>query len=337
MMLNLDTRAWSSFRIKDLFEVSLADGDIKEKECELGNIPLVSSGETNNGIVTYTNGICLKPSTIIPGNKITVDMFGNAYFQPDEFYCVSHGRVNILTPRYPLTANHSLFICSLIKLEKYRFSYGRALYSKGIKELTIKLPTTESGSPDWEWIDSYMHSVYLSAPRSQNLSKNSKVDTTNWHEFQMDQIFTIETGKVKKQEQLEEGNEIFCLGAKKESNSIVMSCLRNESLISRGNAMIFICTGAGGVGYSNYMDQDFLGTSNIKIGYSEHLNKWVGQFLVTIFDLERKKYSYGRILTSRLATTKIKLPAIKMADGFYKPDWQFMENYIKSLPYGDCI
>ncbi|CDE75394.1 putative uncharacterized protein [Sutterella sp. CAG:521] len=336
-MLNLDTKAWSSFRIKDLFEVSLADGDIKEKECELGNIPLVSSGETNNGIVTYTNGICAKPSTIIAGNKITVDMFGNAYFQPDDFYCVSHGRVNILTPRNPLTTNQFLFICSLIKLEKYRFSYGRALYSNGIKELTLKLPTVENGSPDWKGIDEYMQSVFPFIPSTQNSSKNHKINIKNWHNFQISSLFNLENGKVSQAGTLEIGNDLFYLGAKKDNNGLMGKCIRIDKMVSKGNCLVFICDGQGSVGYVNYMDQEFMGTVNLTLGYNPNLNPYTGLFIATVASLERPRYSYGRKWRGNVGSTRIKLPAIKKANGDYEPDWQFMENYIKSLPYGDCI
>lgn len=332
-MLNLDTRTWSSFRIKDLFDVSLADGDIKEKECELGGIPLVSSGEANNGIVTYTNGVCLKPSTIIPGNKITVDMFGNAYFQPDDFYCVSHGRVNILTPRYPLTTSHSLFICSLIKLEKYRFSYGRALYSKGIKELTIKLPTTESGSPDWKWIDSYMHSIYLSAPRSRNLSKDNKVETENWKKFKLGELFEIETGTdLIYQDQIE--GEYPVVGHNESNNGI--TCLIQKVEGRRlYDHNITISLGDRGCFIAYVQSRDFYIGTRVKalISKFKEANIYNLQFVSTLINQEHFKFCYGRNATSKIPEIVIKLP-VKNTDD---PDWQFMENYIKSLPYGDCI
>jgi len=37
-------------------------------------------------------------------------------------------------------------------------------------------------------------SIYLSAPLSQNLSKNNKVETENWKKFKLGELFEIETG-----------------------------------------------------------------------------------------------------------------------------------------------
>jgi hypothetical protein len=54
--------------------------------------------------------------------------------------------------------------------------------------------------------------------------------------------------------------------------------------------------------------------------------------------MERFRYNYGRAYNKGIiANTKIKLPSVKIAPNEYEPDWQFMEDYIKSLPYSSCI
>jgi hypothetical protein len=46
------------------------------------------------------------------------------------------------------------------------------------------------------------------------------------------------------------------------------------------------------------------------------------------------KYSYGRArILSKIKDEIIKLPIDKNGS----PDWEFMENYIKALPYSDKI
>ena len=109
--------------------------------------------------------------------------------------------------------------------------------------------------------------------------------------------------------------------------------VRDESVISKGNCIVFIGNGQGSVGYTNYMNDDFIGTADLTAGYNEHLNQYVGMFIVTLLDLERPKYSFGRKWSSRMADTTIKLPVT--AQGL--PDWNYMEQYIKSLSYSDRI
>jgi hypothetical protein len=172
----LDTQNWKKFKIGKLFDVQLSKGDIKLDDMDDGPIPLVSSGETHNGIVGFINACGDGKAEIFKGNKITVDMFGNAFYQPDDFYAVSHGRVNILNPNFTLTKNIGLFIASLIKKEQYKYSYGRAVYSSVAADMEILLPikkhtdgtpytcndckySSDGYIPDWEWIENYIKSL----------------------------------------------------------------------------------------------------------------------------------------------------------------------------------
>ena len=56
-------------------------------------------------------------------------------------------------------------------------------------------------------------------------------------------------------------------------------------------------------------------------------------FIATIINNEKYKFSYGRNCTDNLDTVIIKLPTLKLDNGDFQPDWQFMEDYTKSLPY----
>lgn len=63
-------------------------------------------------------------------------------------------------------------------------------------------------------------------------------------------------------------------------------------------------------------------------------NKYIALFICAILRKEKYRYSYGRkwVLES-MRSTVIKLPATVTS----KPDYMFMESYMKSLPYGDRI
>ena len=157
-----------------------------------------------------------------------------------------------------------------------------------------------------------------------------KIDISTWREFRIGDLFDLQTGKVNsKMEQLEDGENCLYLGATKKRNCVLSRCNYSVGLAQKGNCILFICDGQGSVGYTNYIDRDFIATVNIVAGYNSYLNPYVGLFLVTVFDLERPKYSYGRKWKTHLADTKVLLPALE-ASG--EPDWQYMEDYIKSLP-----
>lgn len=170
------------------------------------------------------------------------------------------------------------------------------------------------------------------------------LNISDWKSFKTSKLFhDMQNGKAN-QQLLEDGNSCFYIGAKKEDNGVMIHCKKDESLITKGNCIIFICNGEGSVGYANYMDVDFIGTTDIVAGYNDNLNQYVGAFLATIYSQERPKYSFGRKWKTHLADTQIKLPIkhdlngeplidsnYEYSDEGYIPDWNFMEDYIKTL------
>lgn len=65
------------------------------------------------------------------------------------------------------------------------------------------------------------------------------------------------------------------------------------------------------------------------------MNKYNSLYLVTLLNkMAKDKYTYGRrMIPNRIQNELISLPVLN--DGSI--DWQYMEDYIKSLPYGDCL
>ena len=163
--MKLNTDEWKYYTIGDLFRVELTKGDIKADEVDSGDIPLISSGEGNNGVVKYISKEGDGKAEMFPDNTITLDMFCHANYQGIPYYAVGHGRVNILFPKFDLNKYIGIFICTLINREVYRFSYGRAVYSTVAEKMKIKLPTTPSGEPDWKFMEDYIKSL----PYSKNI------------------------------------------------------------------------------------------------------------------------------------------------------------------------
>lgn len=110
-----------------------------------------------------------------------------------------------------------------------------------------------------------------------------RLSIDDWKPFVTSRLFEkFVVGKAN-QQLLNEGSECFYVGAKKDDNGVMLHCLRDESLMMQGNCIVFICNGQGSVGYANYMDVDFIGTTDIVAGYSNYLNEYVGMFLATVY------------------------------------------------------
>jgi hypothetical protein len=159
------------------------------------------------------------------------------------------------------------------------------------------------------------------------------IDTSSWKYFPLTGkkgLFKIEPCKCSNAgELLEDGNDIEYIGAKKNDNGFMRFVKYEESLVTKGNCIIFICDGQGSVGYANYIDHDFIGSTTLSVGYNDRLNEKIGMFIVTVLDLERYRYSFGRKYKTNLSKVSIKLPATVQGE----PDWDFMENYINNLNF----
>ena len=100
-----------------------------------------------------------------------------------------------------------------------------------------------------------------------------------------------------------------------------------------------------------YQDESFITGDHMVVVRADWLNKALGLYIVALLNREQYKYSYGRaFLMDRIKDTIIKLPikrnldktpildeSKKYSEQGYIPDWTWMENYIKTLPYGDRI
>ena len=178
----IDTTYWKEFDLCTIFDIVLSKGDIQAKRMKEGDIPLVSSGKFNNGICTYIAEGDGK-AEIFEGNVITTDMFGKSYYQAKPFYAVSHGRVNILIPRFKLSQYIALFLIGILDSSfSSRYSFTGMCSQSQLKQEKILLPATPAGEPDWHYMEMYMRGVEAIAKEKISLltkKKQEPVQQTN--------------------------------------------------------------------------------------------------------------------------------------------------------------
>ena len=333
--MNLNVESWKEFIIEDYFDVFLSSGDLKLDDCEPGNIPLISSGSTNNGVVGYIDEKGDGKAQIFKANCITVDMFCNAFYQDKDFYAVSHGRVNILCPKFKFNLQIGLFICSLIKKEQFKYSYGRAVYSSEIARMIIKLPSVENGLPDWDFMEQYIKSLNHKPLSTANRGgcRLHTLGVEKWKEFCLGELFKIKKGKRLTSDDQTEGDTPY-IGAIDSNNGVANYI--GQDAIHDGNTISLSYNGS--VGEAFYQPKPFWATDDVNVLYFREengvtFNKYIALFVCAVLRQEKYRYSYGRKwVLENMNSTVIKLP-----EKFGKPDWSFMENYMKSLPYGDRI
>lgn len=153
--INLFENKWGWFYIADLFNIKKGKRLVMSKLKKNGRYPFISSISENNGIKFMTN---IKPNH--DGNTITVNYNGSvaeAFYQPKPFWASDD--VNVLYPKFELNPFIAMFLITLIRLEKYRFNYGRKWHKERMEKSKIKLPVNENGDTDWMFMENYIKSL----------------------------------------------------------------------------------------------------------------------------------------------------------------------------------
>lgn len=156
-------------------------------------------------------------------------------------------------------------------------------------------------------------------------NKRLSLTDVEWRRFFIKDIFLIENCKCSKVSSLSLGDTPY-VGATNRNNGVLSFVKKNEEFMTDGNCIAFICDGEGSIGYSIYKGEDFIGSTTVKVGRNEHLNKYNSMFITTISDRVRNKYNFGfKRNEKHLKKEILQLPV----DSEGNPNWKFMEDYIK--------
>jgi hypothetical protein len=162
----LSIENWHEFKYGDIFTISR--GKSNEEDDTQKPSPLVGASQNENG----TNGECINAQPYYKTSLITVGNGGNTgcgqcFFQPIPFNAKSTVNVLDLQKKYKREMNEfiGMFLATVIKLEKYRFNFGRGWSRERMENDIIKLPVKKNGTPDFEFMEKYIKSL----PYSKNL------------------------------------------------------------------------------------------------------------------------------------------------------------------------
>ena len=350
--MNLNISEWKEYRLGDLFEIKKGKRLTSEDQTE-GTTPYIGAIDSNNGVSNY-----IGQATIHEGNTISLSYngsVGQAFYQPIPFWATDD--VNVLYFRdktISFNRNMALFICTILKQEQYRYCYGRKWVLDSMNETMVKLPT-KGDKPDWSYMEKYISSLKSQAVTSTKKVGDISFDYKKWESFSFGRLITEENiYKAKAYSKTElvtsdvwKEGFIHFVSRTEENNSIDCYAMKSDfSDIEEGNAI----TVGDTTSTIAYQSEPFVNGDHIIVIRADWLNKYTGMFIVSLLRKERYRYSYGRAyLMDSIKNTKLHLPVKKrdgkpiiddshtFSDEGYLPDWEWMETYIKSLPYSDRI
>lgn len=307
-----------------------------------GAVRLLSATSDNNGGNKF---VIPEEDETIYENLITINNNGSVgfvFYHPYKF--IASSDVTIIRPKDEKVLNEKigLYLKVAIEKQKYSFMYGYKISNERLKNIQIDIPTlTPGGKIDWD----YMEKVILEnedkvalLPKTNNKLENSlDLDSKEWKMFDIggkNGILTISSGIRLTKENMIKGNLPF-IGATDKNNGITNWVLnKNKSLDSNVLGVNY----NGSVVKSFYHPYKAIFSDDVKrIHIRDKQVKASAEmylFLKCAFLQHEKTYQYGfKFNADRMKGQRLLLPA----DSNGNPDWEFMENYIKSLPNGDLI
>ena len=343
------SKTFKLFNFTDVFNYQRGTRFIKKEQLP-GDVAYISSTKTNNGIDNYVT----PPQKSIKGRKITVyqncltlsnsGSVGYLFFHDYEFIASDHVTVIWLRDKKQrLTRNIALFLRPIFETMRYKYKFGREISNTRIKNEKIFLPIDDKGNPDWQYMENYIknleQTISFNPIESNNISKDAGLDIESWNWFSLSDIFTLQKGQEESAKTEEDFSGDFNLISATQFDNGVKG-KKSEGKKQFKENLITVSSN-GEVGEAFYQETPFYATADVNVLSplkDNKLNKYSALFIATIIRWEKFKYAWGRKWgIERMKKSKIKLPAVVKEDGSYSPDWDFMENYIKSLPYADLI
>lgn len=336
-MGKIDTSGWKEFRVGDLFDIH----PTKAYKCT--NAELLDGGGTNVVVNSaYDNGIG-GTSTFSPtenGNIITFSDTVDAntiFYQKSPFVGYPH-----VQGLYPVGKYQNAWTQGSLQyfVTAFReralavgFDYGNKFRRDIAANLFVKLPATPDGDPDLAYMESYMANLEAKVADSLTLLQaakdveKKKVDTREWGEFRVGELFDAFLSKDDIQPKaIVEGNTPL-VSSGKENNGIIAFIDNKNVRLWEANTLTVDMFGK-----VFYQGQPYYAVSHGRVNIlmprmsmAKHCMQFIG---CAIERVTTDKYAFSEMCTgTKLLKDIIMLPKDKTG----QPDWAYMEEYMRKM------
>lgn len=330
-MGKIDTSEWKEFRVGELFEVKIS------KSVDKGGLEFAEDGEydfigrtpLNNGIQGTLNKLKFEANQ---EGTYSIAQIGMHVCQYRERKWYASQNLFVLTPFTEKSHKANKFIATVIT-RYLDCAYGEDTYAtyptiKTLPLLKIKLPVDKTGQPDWAYMESYMANLETKVAESLTLlqaakdAEKKKVDTREWGEFRVGELFAQERGKEKAPKQNEPGD---CPLIQETNNNNGFDRMVVPTKVIKGNSITVSINYAQNV---FYQADDFCASVNIAVLRNNHLNRYNSQFVCSVLRNAHQKFDYTSKISKELLNKEmIMLPVDKTG----QPDWAYMEEYMRKM------
>lgn len=311
---------------------------------------------------------------IFPGHAVCVTNNGSvgyAYYQDKPFTC-SHDVNPLYRIDKPFTMLTGLFIASVIMYDRYRWGYGRKWRPERMVKSHLKLPicrhadrspiiddehkfSDEGFIPDWQWMEDYIKALKCKPITTNNREQGKiPINTSEWKPFFLHRIMDTHMGNgIDAILTTNDNPKYNYVSRDSNDNGVVGFVDEIEGKEPFPAGAMTLALGGSFLGSCFIQKKPFYTAQNVgvlqeKVPITVHTKL----FIATLIRNECKiKYqAFGRELNAHFRKDfTIKLPVKynengiiydethEFSDDGYIPDWDWMNEYMKSLPYSDRI
>lgn len=374
--MKLEIPQWQEFEVRAIFEIRNGRGITSEEvEENPGTLNAVQSGEENNGVLGRINEqYCREMGYIYTRKKcLTVARTGSAGFVSFQANgCVVGDSAKLLLlKKADTTAEIYLFLQTILSQNRFKYSYGRKVtekkYMQDVIDLPIQLdingqPVVDDAAsyhpsgyvPDWTFMEDFIRSLHYRRITTENTGTPRQLGTSSWQFFFLKDLCSIDMGNKMDFSAMPTDNPKVNFVGRSAENNGVMGQVDLVAGVSPYPAAALTVALGGSLGSTFLQDEPFYTSQNVSVlQFSNVVSTYARLFIASMIQFESrfKYFPFGRELNKYIRTIfGFDLPSKRDEHGEpvidptkqyhedgYVPDWQFMEDYIKSLPYGDRI
>ncbi len=337
-MRNLDEKDWKPFLMSEIFD-SFIRGKVTsatdEPKCSYG-IPYVGATDKNNGVLDFLE---LNDKKVQPGNCITFIRDGQGSVGSSIYRatpCIATVNTSSAYAEW-LNESNGIFVSTASNQVRTKYSFGYKRKEERLIAERIMLPTTDNGTPDYCYMAEYTRNHRISMlekykafaqEQIQELEYKSipRLEEKEWHEFPLDDIFTVYSGKRLENRNKYAGKRPF-IGAT-DNNNGVTGFIGNENASKDKNVLGVNYNGAPCIAFFHPYECIF--TDDVKRLHLRKYDdtKYVLLFFIAIIGKQRSKFNYGyKFKEQRMLRQKLMLPIKDTGE----PDYDYMEQYAKNI------
>lgn len=352
--MKIDFTNWIEFKFSDIFIIRKGFYNKKPDSTMKGNIPFLGATDKNNGVTDYYSIIDIENASrtgdannspienkIFPPHALCITNNGSvgfAYYQKEEFTC-SHD----VNPLYIIDSEFNeytaLFVASIIHKDRYKWAFGRKWRPERMINSVILLPATSNKKPDWLYMENYIKTLKYKHLSTNIIKKNIELGEVIYKEFEISDIFEVKYGINLELNNCEETtaddiNAINFVSRSRENNGVTAYVKKIPEIEPQKEGLITVAGGGSSV-LSTFIQKKpfYSGRDLYLLEPKEEISIYTKLYISTIIMSNKYKYSFGRQANKTLGKIKIILPS-KSKNA---PDYAYMENYIKSLPFSDKL